>query len=187
LSLALSLLMLFGCTVKLPPKVDYTIDENTKPEIDQIQEGALNQATFEIKIDEIKSKASLFIASDSAKTSIIEIADSLLARQQRYYLKNGNMPYKAANTTGKVGSIAFVGGCIIGSMIFAAQTDGDYGPGPLLFVYGLLIYPMAYAEFWIAGGAVGLLFQGKMIKPKHKRELQKLVADYNAAVKDRLK
>lgn len=184
LSLLLSVFMVSGCAVKLPPKVDYTVDENAKPEIEQIQDGKLNQVTFETKIDEIRVKAEKYVVSDSVRSSINIRADNLLSAQRAYFLENENIPNKSAKCASLAGiSVGIVGLMAIG-MIWGGPEGADAGikTGMSLLQYSLEGLLAGGLFFGFAGGIVGSVIKDKVIKPEFNSELRHLIADYNEAV-----
>lgn len=173
-SLLLSLFIFSGCATKLPPRVDYIIGEKAKPDIEQPDDKLLTQVLFETKIDEIKVKTQQFIVSDSIKTIFFTQADSLLAGQQRYFLKNENKPNKYLRYFGHSVSTFWV---MLWLVRYSSLSEHTEDPSLAAIIATPIIWLHAA---WI-GGVVGSLAKGKKIKPEYKDSLQKLIADYNKA------
>jgi len=167
-SLLLSVLMLSGCAVKLPPKVDYTIGENTKPEIELLRDKKINQVSFETKIDEIKIKTERFVVSDSSKTELGRKANILLTAQREYYLRNKNQAQKSGILGVVIG--VFVSALAVGLSKKTNDSDirwpvGIMATSPITF---LLLYGIGYNTG-----------KGPEVDHMNSYELNGLIRDYN--------
>jgi len=184
--------MFSGCVGKLPPNVDYTIGENTKPEIDQPDAWFMDQVSFETKIEEIKAKIERFIVLDSDRASLIDRANELLTEQQECFLKNENKAHKAGLLS------VFFTAIGLGTLV-ATTSKNEVSPSndlnkmefdvgfdnadPLyMFSRIALFCPLTYIIAYYIGNQIGKSSRNEKIKPEFNKELQALVNFYNRVI-----